>query len=182
MTLIQQLYLRIDLWVSDIVLKRTEEAFATLKIDPVVTDTESTKARLREKERQFDVENPSSPILVNESILAGTTLKDILLRDFEQPGHAVQLRRDPSHPQRRGMFGDNQLMMSWCARQLRTDAQPMDIEGDPDVSHLNSSQRKAIALMISERVSLIQGVSTRSESADRDYLTSIVIHYSHPEP
>jgi hypothetical protein len=154
------LYSRIDLWVSDIVLRRTEEAFATLKSDPVVIDTQSTEARLGERERQLSLENPSTPILVNESILAGTTLKDILLRDFEQPGHAVQFRRDPSHPQRRGMFGNDVLMMSWCARQLRSDTQPLDIEGDPDVSHLNASQRKAIALMISERVSLIQGVST----------------------
>ena len=148
--------------MSDIVLRRTEEAFATLKTDPVVIDTQSTERRLSGRDRQLNLESPSAPSFVNESILAGTTLKDILLRDFEQPGHAVQFRRDPSHPQRRGMFGNDQLMMSWCARQLRTDTQPLDMEGDPDVSHLNASQRKAIALMISERVSLIQGVGTRS--------------------
>lgn len=36
----------------------------------------------------------------------------------------------------------------------------MVVEGDPDLGALNATQRRAVALMLGERVSLVQGVSS----------------------
>jgi hypothetical protein len=128
-------------------------------MDPVATDIQSTKAASVQRRTLRNSDGPPPPFYTNETILSGTTLKDILLRDFSTPQQAVQFRTDPVHPQRRGMFGNDQLIMSWCARQLRETGPPLEVEGDPKVDQLNRSQRKAIAMMLSERISLIQGVS-----------------------
>lgn len=114
-----------------------------------------------QKQAELEHGDGSQPTsrFTKETILTGTALRDILLRDFTTPGKSVPFRKDPSHPQRQGMFTNDMLIMSWCRRQLRPGRRPLEIEGDPDVQ-LNSSQRKAIAMMLSERVSLIQGVRT----------------------
>ena len=49
-------------------------------------------------------------------------------------------------------------IMSWARRYSKE--KPIIIEGDPDLGALNSSQLRAVAMMVGERISLIQGVST----------------------
>lgn len=61
----------------------------------------------------------------------------------------------PSNPS--SIFGDNQLIHSWIKRYSREN--PIEMIGDPDLSGLNKSQLKAVAMCMSERLSLIQGVS-----------------------
>lgn len=51
---------------------------------------------------------------------------------------------------------DNQLIRSWVRRYERED--PITMIGDPDIA-LNPSQTRAVAMALSERLSLIQGVS-----------------------
>ena len=150
-----------DLWVSDIVLRRTEDAFTTLRNDPVSIDRDSTRLAADQKRAEIErVDGTPSAMsrYTRETILSGTALRDVLLRDFATPDNSVAFRKDPSHPQRQGMFTNDMLIMSWCKRQLRQGERPLEVEGDPEIQ-LNASQRKAIAMMLSERVSLIQGVS-----------------------
>ncbi|WWC89106.1 uncharacterized protein L201_004024 [Kwoniella dendrophila CBS 6074] len=61
-------------------------------------------------------------------------------------------------PQRKiatSILAKNQLIQSWTER-YRHAGKPLKIEGDPDVG-LNESQMRAIAMMLSERSSLVQG-------------------------
>lgn len=148
-------------------MRRTEEAFATLNSDPVMIDSQSTRMAAAQKRREIEHydEQPINRSYTRETILSGTALRDILLKDFSQPGRAVPFRKDPSHPQRQGMFSKDMLIMSWCRRQLRPGGVPLEVEGDPNV-RLNTSQRKAIAMMLSERLSLIQGVSRISQKSE----------------
>lgn len=59
------------------------------------------------------------------------------------------------------LFRDNQLIHSWIERYRRDD--PLVLPGDPDLG-LNASQTKAIAMALGDRLSLIQGVRSRSDS------------------
>ena len=59
------------------------------------------------------------------------------------------------------LFRDNQLIHSWIERYRRDD--PLVLPGDPDLG-LNASQTKAIAMALGDRLSLIQGVRSRSRS------------------
>lgn len=58
------------------------------------------------------------------------------------------------------LFRDNQLIHSWIERYRRDD--PLVLPGDPDLG-LNASQTKAIAMALGDRLSLIQGVRSRSD-------------------
>jgi hypothetical protein len=120
--------------------------------------TTMAEAQKRTEMEHYDEYQPTTRRYARETILSGTALRDILLKEFTQPGKAVPFRKDPSHPQRQGMFANDMFIMSWCRRQLRPGGTLLEVEGDPDI-RLNTSQRKAIAMMLSERVSLIQGVS-----------------------
>lgn len=57
----------------------------------------------------------------------------------------------------RGILTRNKLIDSWT-RRYRDRQEPLVVEGDPHVP-LNPSQLRAIAMMLSERLSLVQGVS-----------------------
>jgi hypothetical protein len=46
---------------------------------------------------------------------------------------------------------------SWARRY--SDLNPVRVEGDPVLSGLNATQTRAIAMMVGERISLVQGVS-----------------------
>ena len=120
-----------------------------------------------------------------QTILSGTALRDKLLRAFQEeftpydstsPAvnaavHAVvpaitdlkptdvdaiamplfQAGQPPG-----GILCRNQMIQSWTKRHRA--ALPLPMEGDPDLD-LNTSQTKAMAMMLSERLSLVQGVS-----------------------
>ena len=65
----------------------------------------------------------------------------------------------PSHIAARpsGVLDRNQLIQSWT-RRYRAEGDVVKSDGDPIVP-LNASQMRAIAMMFSERLSLVQGVS-----------------------
>jgi hypothetical protein len=56
-----------------------------------------------------------------------------------------------------GAFKDDVRIQSWARRYAEIN--PVVVEGDPVLKGLNSTQRRAMALMIGQRVSLVQGVS-----------------------
>jgi hypothetical protein len=56
-----------------------------------------------------------------------------------------------------GVFKDDIRIQSWARRYAEID--PVVVEGDPVLEGLNSTQLRAMALMIGQRISLIQGVS-----------------------
>jgi hypothetical protein len=87
--------------------------------------------------------------------LPGTALRSVLLNTW------ISKDSDGSSPSRldgAGFFSDNELIQNWCRRQLVEGREPIDIEGDPDLT-LNTSQKRAIAMMLSSNISLVQGVS-----------------------
>jgi hypothetical protein len=112
--------------------------------------------------------------LRQQVILQGTYLRNILLRSFSpecQRGHdhvALQAPDDVAYPatdsldhdarmpeKGAGAFQGDMRIQSWARRYSR--AHPVRVEGDP-VLELNSSQIRAMATMVGERLSLIQGV------------------------
>lgn len=125
------------------------------------------------------LEQDPSNTPTSELVLEGTQLRDVLLKKFhpdqnrassEQTPHHLQDPADTNyvahdlleHPSRlhdgkRGAFSDDMRIHSW-ARRYR-ERHPVVIEGDPVLDGLNATQVRAIAMMIGERISLIQGVS-----------------------
>ena len=116
----------------------------------------------------------------SQYILQGTKLRDVILRTFD-PGNSPwqdhahrQVPDDVTYPShdfseheaRRkpnfanlGAFRNDQRIMSWAKRYSKD--YPIVMDGDPPID-LNHSQRKAIATMIGERISLIQGVGGKT--------------------
>ena len=106
-------------------------------------------------------------------MLHGTHLRHILLDSFSptsESTHSTPLQQADeveyvSHETldhgskvsevSRGAFQDDMRIMSWARRYLRPS--PVRVEGDP-VLPLNASQVRAVATMIAEDMSLIQGV------------------------
>lgn len=82
-----------------------------------------------------------------ELVLSGSRISDILL-DIKPPKE-----RDVSN-----CFEGDMRIKSWMERYSQDD--PLVIEGDPELG-LNQSQMKAVAMMLKERVSLVQGVSSK---------------------
>ena len=64
-----------------------------------------------------------------------------------------------------GAFAEDMRIMSWARRFSSPD--PIRIEGDPELEGLNATQVRAVATMIAQRASLVQGVraNTRVNSA-----------------
>lgn len=113
------------------------------------------------------------PAADREYILQGTYLRDILLRTFgDEEGvdehDALQEADDVSYVMRsdldhsptegaEGAFKDDMRIQSWAKRYSKEN--PVVIEGDPVIEGLNDTQRRAMAMMIGQRASLVQGVS-----------------------
>ncbi|KAL5520432.1 hypothetical protein ACEPAG_9656 [Sanghuangporus baumii] len=153
---------RLDLGTSNIAFQRMRDAINNLVRDP-----------------EFIERHPENTGNEREYRLEGTGLRDVLLKSFSLPeemqpeSHHLQDPDDPhylSHEKLEresklnsrqsrslvnGAFSENQLIQSW-ARRYRS-PNPAIIEGDPPLDHLNSSQIRAMAMMIGERISLIQG-------------------------
>lgn len=144
---------RLDVGRSDMVYNRMRKAIEKLQHDPAIQDKALASNSV--------------------AILQGTYLRDILLRtynksspnelatthelsesniaDTESPSLAS--RQPESRP---GIFKDNQLIHSWTQRYSKLN--PVIIEGDPEFPHLNVTQVRALACMLGEQFSLIQGV------------------------
>ena len=107
-------------------------------------------------------------------ISQGTHLRDVLLRSFspqseslheplqapddveyvprETLEHRSREQRDHS-----SVFQDDMRIHSWAQRYARHN--PIQIDGDPPLLGLNPTQIRAVAMMLGERISLVQGVS-----------------------
>jgi hypothetical protein len=116
----------------------------------------------------------------SQYMLQGTKLRDVILRTFD-PEHSpwqdqtqLQAPDDVTYPSRDvleheargetnfedlGAFRNDQRIMSWAKRYSKDC--PIVMDGDPPIN-LNNSQKKAIATMIGQRISLIQGVSGKT--------------------
>lgn len=140
----------------------------------------------------------------NEEIaLKGTALRNVLLKTFanvdegEESSHA----QDPAEPHYlphealehesrldeegkhvlQGAFMENQLIHSWARRYRHPN--PVVVEGDPDLSHLNTSQIRAMAMIIGERISLIQGPpGTGKTKTIVETVRLLKAHFSVPHP
>ena len=92
-----------------------------------------------------------------EVSLLGTHLRDVLLRSISLSEIDESSQSQTISDNRRcGAFVDDMRIMSWARRYK--EKVPLKMIGDPDLDALNASQTKAIAMMLSERVSLVQGV------------------------
>jgi hypothetical protein len=69
---------------------------------------------------------------------------------------ALQVEEPASAADMSGAFKDDQRIHSWARRYSQPD--PIVMDGDPPLLGLNTTQIRAVALMISQRLSLIQGV------------------------
>ncbi|KAF8990245.1 P-loop containing nucleoside triphosphate hydrolase protein [Cyathus striatus] len=123
---------RLDLGRVNMVFERMRTAISHMNQDPQVIEELS-----HNNDRQL--------------ILQGTRLRDILLRSFDPQPH----ERFEASQAGLGAFADNMLIQSWAKRYACDN--PLVMEGDPVLEGLNASQRKAIATMIGERISLVQG-------------------------
>jgi hypothetical protein len=152
---------RLDLGRPNLVYERMRNAISHLQHDP--QEIEQTSA------------GSSS-----EYILQGTKLRDIILRTFDpenspsQDHEQLQAPDDVTYPSHDvlehethgkpnfadlGAFRNDQRILSWAKRYSQDN--PIVMDGDPPIS-LNNSQRKAIATMIGQKISLIQGVGRKA--------------------
>lgn len=127
---------------------------------------------------------------IEQTVLNGTTLRDIILRSFQGVDGASQESEEgrafptdvlpsdvdatPLPPQAvaqraGGAFANHPKIASW-ARRYR-EPNPVRFKDDPPLN-LNPSQMRAIALMLGERMSLIQGVSTIAHGSFADLAAS----------
>jgi hypothetical protein len=146
---------RLDVGHSNITYHRMRAAISHLHHDPHLQEL-------------------SSHVPDRQIVLQGTYLRDVLLRTFSKstPSTHVPLqepdeisyvpRETLEHVGRMvgdnaGAFKDDLRIMSWARRYCRV--KPIQVEGDPVLEGLNATQVRAIAMMIGERISLVQGVN-----------------------
>jgi regulator of nonsense transcripts 1 len=98
-----------------------------------------------------------------EHILQGTKVRDVILRSFKIGHKRAALAEEEvsttdasASAESGGIFKQDQRIQSWAKRYSQHN--PMVMEGDPPLVGLNASQIRAMATMIGERMSLIQGV------------------------
>ncbi len=145
-----------DLGYSNAAFERMRNAIKMLPFDPAEFEKDP-----RNSEKQ-------------EFMLHGTQVRDVLLKSFSpeartaQQPHHLQDPADPNYPSGelehksklnesfKGAFSEDMRILSWVMRYSRRD--PLVLDGDPDLGKLNRSQVRAMAMMIGERISLIQGV------------------------
>ena len=108
--------------------------------------------RMLEAMQLLDAEPASQVEGEPELVLKGTHLRDALLKGFDPS--CPDSQTDASQLDK-GAFSDDPRISSW-ARRYRSEI-PQVEEGDPQLP-LNPTQVRAIALMLSERLSLVQGV------------------------
>ena len=152
---------RLDLGRPNLVYERMRTAISHLQHDP--------------HEIEQTVAGSSS-----QYMLQGTQLRDVILRTFDPekspwqdhaqrqalddviyPSHDVLEHKDRGRTNFAdlGAFRNDQRIMSWAKRYSKD--HPIVMDGDPPID-LNNSQRRAIATMIGQRISLIQGVGGKT--------------------
>jgi len=148
---------RLDVGRSNVVFDRMRTAIARFSHDPQALEDEGHA--LSASDRQF--------------ILHGTHLRDVLLRSFSPESRSLHAPLQPpdevayvprgtlEHESREardhgGAFREDMCIQSWARRYSRMD--PLVIDGDPVLAGLNATQIRALAMMVGERISLVQGV------------------------
>jgi len=154
---------RLDVGRSNIVYERMRNAITHLHQDP-------------HQQQEADI------LTDRQLILQGTHLRDVLLRTFDPSAGphahiALQAADEVNYPPHEalehkhrisgglldmGAFKEDVRIQSWARRYAEID--PVVVEGDPVLTSLNSTQRRAMALMIGQRASLIQGVSSLQQT------------------
>ncbi|KAF8154087.1 P-loop containing nucleoside triphosphate hydrolase protein [Crassisporium funariophilum] len=173
---------RLDLGRPNLVYERMRNAISYLEHDP--QEIEKLSA---ERSSQF--------------ILQGTELRDVFLRTFDPdaPQHkhtGLQAPDDVTYPSHdtlehegrgeggfmnMGAFKDDQRIYSWARRYSRTN--PLVMEGDPPLGKMNTSQTKALAAMIGQRISLIQGPpGTGKTKTIIEAVKLLKVHFEVPQP
>lgn len=147
---------RLDVGRSNIIFERMRTAISHFNHDPLAIEHSDT-----------------SHMYGRQLILQGTHLRDVLLRSFSpavtsthRPLQAADevsyISHDTlEHPSRQsgnhdGAFKGDMRIQSWAKRY--SEVNPVRVEGDPILSGLNATQTRAVAMMIGERISLVQGV------------------------
>lgn len=145
---------RLDVGRSNIIFERMRAAILHFNHDPAVLETSQTH------DRQF--------------VMQGTHLRDILLRSFfpastslhqplqapdevEYVSHETLEHQSRDEHEHGGAFKDDMRIQSWARRYALPN--PIEMDGDPVLDGLNPTQIRAVAMMIGERISLVQGVS-----------------------
>ena len=183
-------YSRLDVGLSDWSLKQQLKAIEALNQNPYESDQTDYPApdAINQTQAQVDNSARAQPFSrhsheAKQTILSGTTLRDKLLRAFQEdfipydsssPTNEVHDQAVVPPPtftkpfdidatsvpplleqESSGILARNQLIHSWAKRHRRAQ---LPMSGDPELE-LNPSQTRAIAMMLSERLSLVQGVS-----------------------
>ena len=172
---------RLDVGRSNIVFDRMVDAVSSMRYDP---QNHVGKAWNDEMESFGFSEGPQGRSTSDrELIIQGTHLRDVLLRGFKDkpisPEYAivdenedhwkeldglaegdVQEEASAGGAQSKvdfaGLFQRDSRIISWARRYSELD--PIEVEGDPMLSELNSTQIRAIAMMVNNRTCLVQGV------------------------
>ena len=156
---------RLDVGRSGIVYDRMRKAISQLNYDPAHAEAMEIHAKDR------------------ELILQGTYLRDILLRSFAPEDHEaeedvddpfdyINYMEEEELPPRvdgedepaaaltlDGLFRLDSHIQSWARRYSQPN--PVVVEGDPLLEGLNSTQVRAVAMMLDNRFTLVQGVCIR---------------------
>jgi hypothetical protein len=174
----------LDLWITDIVVLRMKAAMAALHQDPAEQDVHDFATALPSAmpkpgdspgaSAESEVPIPAREIPREESVLCGTTLRDILLLDFaatpsnpssaDADGPQTSEHTAPHHEG--SVFWDDPVIRDWARRHLVDDAMAIETKHTDPECNLNRSQKRAIAAMLAYPVSLIQGVSRCPESVE----------------
>jgi hypothetical protein len=154
---------RLDFGFDGTSFERQQTALQALLYDPSIQRQEYEQKRLDFLTWGQNLLNDlgsgrssGAPKRPQEPVLIGTEVRDILLRTAVSPprkGKSFSVEEDPSLES--NLFTENQLINSWVRRHLRR--RPMQMDGDPLLG-LNDAQTRAIAMMMSDRISLVQGV------------------------
>ena len=157
---------RLDIWQSSIAYKRMREAVGFLNNDPdkvpvhhgyedsdrevmqrgtflrdILLRSYAPKESTEDRDKEFSPDKDTSPeieIVATQDELADTSQESLL-------------------PPLDGLFKQDARIQSWAKRYSEPD--PLVIEGDPVLQGLNETQVRAIAMMLNNRLTLVQGVS-----------------------
>ncbi|KJA17170.1 hypothetical protein HYPSUDRAFT_206440 [Hypholoma sublateritium FD-334 SS-4] len=166
---------RLDLGRPNLIYDRMRMAISQLETDPVDT-------------------MKIVPSGASQIILEGTELRDVILRSF-MPGAKAEKKGTEfvdlldaqcavsadSKFAFDGAFKDDQRIMSWARRYSQPN--PIVVDGDPPLVGLNTSQKKAMAMMIGQRFSLIQGPpGTGKTKTIIDTVKLLKVHFEVPQP
>lgn len=210
--------------MSDWAFQMQLQAIRALHNDPISQDMDEIRYRLsiantRATHRKTVTDNGEDSAIdqvlgeknkIDQTILNGTSIRDILLRAFQtdylplsssadtglsttkivvvpeaaamRPTDvdATPLPTPHTDSTPRGVLARDQLIQSWTRRYRSPQALP--IEGDPIIP-LNQSQLRAMAMMLSERVSLVQGPpGTGKTRVIVETIKLLKLHWKIPHP